>query len=358
MRLDAQALIPRPHSTNMGSQPKIQSSKLPPSALQVGGSLQKKWQCSVCNAAFLSNCHLARHSKIHTGEREFECLFPGCGSRWARKDNLQQQIHCGGSSRRATKKRRSLDTPHHNSTSSSPLEYPHLAQAALPAAAVHAQHLTTFPPVPLLPMISRRAAYNRNPEGVMSNFDYRPSSAEHLLPPAYLSYIPYPLIDASMFSPSTSCSSGQSSPTSGPFTPSVSYSHISPLPSDFTMLPTANVDDPHTSERPASDSSASLMAGDFDICSIPPIKLGMNKDHHQHLESIRQMETYSPVYNGQLYHKYKYESQQHFVDEHPEFCQFSTDIDLSNLMQGYPGAAIEPLTAQPLPHQSDARASY
>ncbi|KAK1218898.1 slightly ste11-like protein [Marasmius sp. AFHP31] len=211
----------------------------------------------------------------------------------------------------------------------------------------------------LLPMISRRAAHTGNPEDVMRNFDYRPSGTEHLLPPAEFSYIPHPLVDTSMFSPSTTCSSGPSSPASGPFTPSSSYSHPSAFPPDFPMPPSANVDDPYTWEWPTSDSSTSLMTGDFDICSIPPIELGMNKDHHQHLETMHQME-YSPIYDSQLHHEYKYESQQHFVDENPEFTQFSMDMDPSSLLQGYSGAAIDemPLNAQPLLHQSEAHASY
>ncbi|KAK7041328.1 hypothetical protein R3P38DRAFT_2512652, partial [Favolaschia claudopus] len=35
--------------------------------------------------------HLARHARIHTGERNHRCPFPGCDTRCSRRDNLRQQ---------------------------------------------------------------------------------------------------------------------------------------------------------------------------------------------------------------------------------------------------------------------------
>lgn len=34
--------------------------------------------------------HLARHNRIHTGEKNFHCLHPGCPSRFSRQDNMMQ----------------------------------------------------------------------------------------------------------------------------------------------------------------------------------------------------------------------------------------------------------------------------
>jgi hypothetical protein len=52
---------------------------------------KKKHVCSICERAFTTSGHLARHSRVHTGERNHKCPFPGCETRCSRQDNLQQQ---------------------------------------------------------------------------------------------------------------------------------------------------------------------------------------------------------------------------------------------------------------------------
>ena len=53
---------------------------------------KKKHVCSTCERAFTTSGHLARHSRVHTGERNHKCPFPGCETRCSRQDNLQQQL--------------------------------------------------------------------------------------------------------------------------------------------------------------------------------------------------------------------------------------------------------------------------
>jgi len=52
---------------------------------------KKKHVCSTCDRGFTTSGHLARHLRVHTGERNHKCPFPGCETRCSRQDNLQQQ---------------------------------------------------------------------------------------------------------------------------------------------------------------------------------------------------------------------------------------------------------------------------
>ncbi|KDQ63905.1 hypothetical protein JAAARDRAFT_27573 [Jaapia argillacea MUCL 33604] len=52
---------------------------------------KKKHVCNTCGRAFSTSGHLARHARVHTGERNHKCPFPGCQTRCSRQDNLQQQ---------------------------------------------------------------------------------------------------------------------------------------------------------------------------------------------------------------------------------------------------------------------------
>lgn len=56
---------------------------------------KRKHICKVCFRNFTTSGHLARHNRIHTGERKHVCPFPDCGARFARQDNCNahQKTH-------------------------------------------------------------------------------------------------------------------------------------------------------------------------------------------------------------------------------------------------------------------------
>lgn len=58
--------------------------------------------------------HLARHNRIHTGEKNFQCLMPGCTSKFSRQDNMMQhyRTHLSVKSRRGSKSVNHQSTHH------------------------------------------------------------------------------------------------------------------------------------------------------------------------------------------------------------------------------------------------------
>ncbi|ORY00617.1 hypothetical protein K493DRAFT_177502, partial [Basidiobolus meristosporus CBS 931.73] len=52
----------------------------------------RKYKCNYpgCFRSFTTSGHLARHNRIHTGEKNFPCLMAGCPSRFSRQDNMMQ----------------------------------------------------------------------------------------------------------------------------------------------------------------------------------------------------------------------------------------------------------------------------
>ncbi|KAH9965969.1 hypothetical protein BC827DRAFT_1181288 [Russula dissimulans] len=79
------------------------------SQVTVSTANKKKHVCHICSKAFTTSGHLSRHTRIHTGERNHKCPFPGCDTRCSRQDNLQQhyRIHLTPGSRRNSASTRS-----------------------------------------------------------------------------------------------------------------------------------------------------------------------------------------------------------------------------------------------------------
>lgn len=63
---------------------------------------RKKNICKICCRVFTTSGHLARHNRIHTGERKHICPWPLCETRFARQDNCMQhyKTHTNGKSKK------------------------------------------------------------------------------------------------------------------------------------------------------------------------------------------------------------------------------------------------------------------
>ncbi|CDO53414.1 similar to Saccharomyces cerevisiae YDR043C NRG1 Transcriptional repressor that recruits the Cyc8p-Tup1p complex to promoters [Geotrichum candidum] len=90
---------PAPSSRQQQSHPTTQQQS--PSTGQAAPVKQpKKYTCH-CKRSFTTSGHLARHMRIHTGEKNYECPYDGCSARFSRQDNCMQhyRTHLGGRSR-------------------------------------------------------------------------------------------------------------------------------------------------------------------------------------------------------------------------------------------------------------------
>ena len=83
-------------------------------------NLVRKYKCKTCLKSFTTSGHLARHTRIHTGERKHACPFEGCGARFSRQDNCMQhyKTHLNQSRRKSKLKKNSTSTSTSSATSS------------------------------------------------------------------------------------------------------------------------------------------------------------------------------------------------------------------------------------------------
>ncbi len=75
---------------------------------------RRKHVCKVCSRSFTTSGHLARHNRIHTGERKHQCPWPTCEARFARQDNCNQhyKTHTNGKNKRNRQQHKTLEASH------------------------------------------------------------------------------------------------------------------------------------------------------------------------------------------------------------------------------------------------------
>ncbi|CAX40940.1 transcriptional regulator, putative [Candida dubliniensis CD36] len=75
---------------------------------------RRKHVCKVCSRSFTTSGHLARHNRIHTGERKHQCPWPTCEARFARQDNCNQhyKTHTNGKNKRNRQQHRNVGSSH------------------------------------------------------------------------------------------------------------------------------------------------------------------------------------------------------------------------------------------------------
>lgn len=74
----------------------------PTNAKESKDQQRRKHTCKTCARSFTTSGHLARHNRIHTGERKHVCPWPNCEARFARQDNCMQhyKTHTNGKKRK------------------------------------------------------------------------------------------------------------------------------------------------------------------------------------------------------------------------------------------------------------------
>lgn len=104
--IDPEQLSPRTLTrTPASSVPPSPKSGAPNPVVKRSG---RRYTCN-CGKSFTTSGHLARHTRIHTGEKNYVCPEDGCGARFSRQDNCMQHYRThqsGSATKRAARRRR------------------------------------------------------------------------------------------------------------------------------------------------------------------------------------------------------------------------------------------------------------
>lgn len=261
---------------------------------------KKKHLCPTCDRAFTTSGHLARHSRVHTGERNHKCPFPGCETRCSRQDNLQQhyRIHLSPGSRR-TSSRSAMARQMNNSAPpkrssmvpSSPVEPPSSppplsSPPALEQARVYNHHSTppdsppplahaTLPATAHIPSSAGSSRSSSSPEA-----SYSPINS-HLVPVSQGMSVgqnsqPYSYRSGTTTYQEQSHGAGftyvHTTPTSSSTSSSASFSSYSNSHNNYNNLPHINTSSPvlHSQQVQDSPNPSSTHSNRHSISHISP----------------------------------------------------------------------------------------
>ena len=80
---------------------------------------RRKYRCAVCLKGFTTSGHLARHNRIHTGEKNHACPYNNCKQRFSRQDNCLQHYRTHFKNNNGVPKQHEIITYNNNEVQSS-----------------------------------------------------------------------------------------------------------------------------------------------------------------------------------------------------------------------------------------------
>ncbi|KAJ6585276.1 hypothetical protein B0H19DRAFT_1250139 [Mycena capillaripes] len=169
---------------------------------------QKRYVCQDCDKAFSTSSHLGRHSRVHTGVKDYKCDWPGCETRCSRQDNLQahKRVHLQGSKPKKSRGNSAASSDSHpspasSSSSSSPTDFTYRPSPPemfrTPASRFSMSASNSPQPMMSAPLPQIRGGPSRGPyplyDGYSPNsFPLPGSPASHSRTRLSGSHIPYP----------------------------------------------------------------------------------------------------------------------------------------------------------------------